>query len=287
MPSHQAMSRRTAIAAGVAAAAAASAASSTPAAASTPLSAPADAGREHGRPENPTLVLVHGAFADASSWSPVIERLQRRGHTVIAPANPLRGLRHDADRIAAVLASIEGPVVLAGHSYGGAVITEAAAQAPNVQALVYIAAFVPDKGEVLGELSARFPGSQLAPSLRQVPSPAPDGSPGLDLYIRTDKFHEVFAHDVPHATARTLAAVQRPLSATAFGDQTTAAAWRTVPSWNLVATQDRGIPPQLQRFQAKRADSYTVEIRTSHLPLYSAPDAVANVIRAATRHVTR
>ncbi|MEU3607810.1 alpha/beta hydrolase [Streptomyces sp. NPDC035033] len=235
----------------------------------------------------PTIVLVHGAFADASSWSPVIKRLQDRGYRVVAPANPLRGLHHDAAQITAVLESIEGPVVLAGHSYGGAVITQAAAHAPGVQALVYIAAFMPDAGEVLGELSSRFPGSQLSSALTQVPAPAPDGSPGLDLYIRTDRFHQVFAQDVEHDDARTLAAVQRPLSATAFGDQATAAAWRTLPSWTLIATQDRGIPPELQRFQARRAGSHTIEVPSSHLPLVSFPNAVTSLIRSAAGAVRR
>ncbi|MFJ6851834.1 alpha/beta fold hydrolase [Streptomyces sp. NPDC091271] len=279
MPLPKAVSRRTAITAGAAVAAAA--AITSPASAS----GPATAGRRRSRSEKPTLVLVHGAFADASSWSPVIERLQRRGYQVIAPANPLRGLHHDAASVAAVLASVEGPVVLAGHSYGGAVVSEAAAHAPGVEALVYIAAFMPDAGEVLGELSVRFPGSQLAPALTQVPAPAPDGSDGVDLYLRTDLFHQVFAQDVPPTTAHTLAAVQRPLSASAFGDRAAAAAWRDLPSWTLVATQDRGIPPELQRFQARRAGSHTAEVRSSHLPLYSAPDNVADVIRAAADSV--
>ncbi len=235
----------------------------------------------------PTIVLVHGAFADASSWSPVIERLQDRGYRVLAPANPLRGLHHDAAHITAFLESVEGPVVLAGHSYGGAVITQAAARTPGVRALVYVAAFMPDAGDVLGELSSRFPGSQLAPALIQVPSPAPDGSPGLDLYLRTDKFHQVFAQDVPRDTARVLAAVQRPLSATAFGDRATEAAWRTLPSWTLIATEDRGIPPELQRFQSRRAGSHTVEVPSSHLPLHSFPHAVTSLIRSAADAVRR
>ncbi|MFJ4870531.1 alpha/beta fold hydrolase [Streptomyces sp. NPDC088757] len=281
MSLHPAVSRRTAIAAGAAAAAAVTVGS----AATATAAGPAATAPDHARSKKPTIVLVHGAFADASSWSPVIERLQDRGHTVIAPANPLRGLRHDAAHVAAVLASVEGPVVLAGHSYGGAVITEAAVNTPGVKALVYVAAFMPDAGEVLGELSSRFPGSQLAPALTQVPSPTPDGSPGLDLYLRTEEFHRVFAQDVPRTTARTLAAVQRPLSATAFGDRVTAAAWRTLPSWALVTTEDRGIPAELQRFQARRAGSRTVEVRSSHLPLYSAPGAVTSLIRAAADDV--
>lgn len=281
MSDHHVISRRAAIAAGAGAAAAAlTALPGTATAAESPPAAATGAGRK------PTVVLVHGAFADASSWAPVIGRLHRRGYDVVAPANPLRGLRHDAAQVASVLAGVDGPVVLAGHSYGGAVITEAAGSADaDVRALVYIAAFMPDAGEVLGELSARFPGSQLAPALTQVPSPAPDGTPGFDLYIRPDRFHHVFAQDVRGEVARTLAAVQRPLSATAFGDSVTAAAWRSLPSWALISTQDRGIPAELQRFQAERAGSHTVEVRSSHLPLHSHPDAVAGLIRSAAHHV--
>ncbi|CAL9334889.1 hypothetical protein SUDANB105_00150 [Streptomyces sp. enrichment culture] len=243
------------------------------------------AGRR-GDPSAPTVVLVHGAFADGSSWTPVIERLQRSGHTVVAVANPLRGLPVDAAHVRGVLAALEGPVVLVGHSYGGAVITEAAAGTANVRALVYVAAFVPDAGEVLGELSARFPGSELQPALTTVPGTGPEGQPAVDLYLSRDRFRHVFAADVPESTTRVLAAVQRPLSASAFTDTATAAAWRHIPSWNLVATRDRGIPPALQRFQARRAGSHTVETTSSHLPLYSRPHEVAALIRAAARSVT-
>ncbi|MER7718565.1 alpha/beta hydrolase [Streptomyces flaveolus] len=237
-------------------------------------------------PSIPTIVLVHGAFADGSSWGPVIERLQRSGHHVVAVANPLRGLAADAAHVRGVLATVEGPIVLVGHSYGGAVISEAAAGAGNVRALVYVAAFMPDAGEVLGELAARFPGSELQPALTVVPGSTADGQPTLDLYLSRDRFRPVFAADVPATTTRLLAAVQRPLNAEAFTDTATAAAWRTIPSWNLVATRDRGIPPALQRFQARRAGSHTVEVASSHLPLYSRPHEVAALIKAAARSVT-
>ncbi|WP_328876242.1 alpha/beta hydrolase [Streptomyces sp. NBC_00287] len=164
-------------------------------------------------------------------------------------------------------------------------ISEAGASSTEVKALVYVAAFMPDAGEILGELLAKFPGSELEPALTAVPSPAPDGSAGLDLFIETESFHRVFAGDVPKSTARMLAAGQRPLSATAFADRATSAAWRTIPSWDLIATMDRGIAPDLQRFQARRAGSHTVEVDSSHLPLLSRPDAVADIISAAARGV--
>ncbi|MET9441212.1 alpha/beta hydrolase [Streptomyces sp. NPDC006610] len=275
MTEPQSMSRRRIMAAGAAVAAGASlAAAPAPAAAS---------GHDAVRTPEPTIALVHGAFADGSSWAPVVERLQRGGYTVQAVANPLRGLAVDAAYVRSVLASLTGPVVVAGHSYGGAVVTEAADGLENVKALVYVAAFVPDAGEVLGELAAKYPGSELQEALSPVPAPAADGTPGLDLYLRTDRFRDVFAADVSRTTAAVLAAAQRPLSAGAFTDRTTRAAWRSVPSWNLVATRDRGIPPRLQRFQAERAGSRTVEVASSHLPLYSRPGDVAALIRTAAR----
>ncbi|MEV5550666.1 alpha/beta hydrolase [Streptomyces sp. NPDC052309] len=260
---------------------AAGAAAALTAAAVTPAHAAPDRAP---RGDDPTVVLVHGAFADASSWTPVIGRLQRHGLRVVAPANPLRGLADDAARLTAVLATLTGPVVLVGHSYGGAVVTEAAAASPAVKALVYVAAFMPDEGEVLGELAGRFPGSRLLEALTQVTVPGPGGTPGADLYLRTDRFHEVFAQDVPRDTARVLAAVQRPLNAGAFTDRAGAAAWRKLPSWTLVTGDDRGIPPELQFFQARRAGSRTVEVRSSHLPLYSRPGTVTSVIRDAVAH---
>jgi pimeloyl-ACP methyl ester carboxylesterase len=278
MAEPQSISRRGLMAAGAAVAVTASTAA-------TPASA--TAADETTRDTKPVIVLVHGAFADASSWMPVIERLQRGGHTVRAVANPLRGLPTDAACVRSVLAALTGPAVVVGHSYGGAVITEAAGGLEHVKALVYVAAFVPDRGEVLGELAARYPGSELQDALTAVPAPAADGTPGVDLYISPDRFPGVFAGDVPRATARALASVQRPLSAIAFTDQVTTAAWRSLPSWNLVTTRDRGIPPRLQRFQAERAGSRTVEVASSHLPLYSHPGDVAALITTAARAVTR
>ncbi|NUU21288.1 MAG: alpha/beta hydrolase, partial [Streptomycetaceae bacterium] len=214
----------------------------------------AAAGTTDGSAARPTIVLVHGAFVDGSSWTPVVARLQAKGYTVIAAANPLRGLRTDAAHVKSVLDSVTGPVVLVGHSYGGAVITEAAANADNVEALVYIAALVPDMGETSGELAFRFPGSELEPALRQVTAPAPDGSAGVDLYIKPESFRYVYAADSSGDTARVFAAAQRPISASALSDVTAAAAWRTLPAWILVTSADRILHVDLQTFQARRAN---------------------------------
>ena len=231
----------------------------------------------------PTVVIVHGAFADASSWSGVVGRLQSDGYRVIAAANPLRGLPTDSAYIAGLLRSVKGPVVLVGHSYGGAVITEAATGNPNVKALVYVAAFMPDKGEVLGQLAARFPGSDLDPALVKVPFKNADGTTGTDLYISPDRFRAVAAEDLPPAAAAVAAATQRPLAASSFTDRATSAAWRTIPSWVAVAIHDKAIPPGLERFQAKRAGSHTIEIDGSHVVMISHPGPIADLIRDAAR----
>ncbi|WP_436772526.1 alpha/beta fold hydrolase [Yinghuangia sp. YIM S09857] len=230
-----------------------------------------------------TVVLVHGAFIDASAWYPVIGRLQAKRHRVISAATPLRGLPVDAAHLKSVLDRVDGPVVVVGHSYGGAVVTEAAAHAANVKALVYVAALVPDVGETAGELAFRYPGSELQPVLEQVSATAPDGTPRTDLYIKQESFGYVYAGDVPAALTRVSAAAQRPVSASALTDVTTSAAWRTLPSWNLVTTQDRILPPELQNFQAQRANSKVLSIAASHLPMLSRPDAVANLITDAVR----
>ncbi|WUW26021.1 alpha/beta fold hydrolase [Streptomyces sp. NBC_01463] len=243
--------------------------------------APAAAARgEDGHPR-PTVVLVHDAFADASGWNAVAERLQRHGYTVVAPANPLRGLAADAAGAADVLKRITGPVVLVGHGYGGAVIGVAAAGNPHVTSLVYISALMPDRGEALGPLSSRFPGSGLGAALRRTPVRNADGTPGADLYIQNARFHALVAADRPRAAAAVMAASQRPLNASAFGERAAAAAWRTIPSWALVATGDRIVPPRLARFQADRAHAHTVEVNSSHVAMASRPDAVTDLILAA------
>lgn len=247
----------------------------------TAVAAPAVTGS--GRtPAKPTIVLVHGAFADASSWNGVVERLEHRGYTVIAPANPLRGLYNDSTYIASVLDSIKGPIVLAGHSYGGAVISSAAAGNPRVKSLVYVSALMPDVGESGMSLGARFP-SEIGTATRSVPYRAGGGAVGTDLYLKPDRLHRVFAADLPESTARVLAATQRPVATTAFSEKAKVAAWKHIPSWFLVAKQDKTVNPDQERFEAKRAGSHTVEIDSSHVAMISHPEAVTDlVLRAAT-----
>ncbi|MDH3039357.1 alpha/beta hydrolase, partial [Streptomyces sp. TRM75561] len=231
--------------------------------------------------EKPTVVLVHGAFADSSSWNGVIKNLQREGYPVIAPANPLRGLHEDAAYLRGLLDSIPGPVVLAGHSYGGSVLSEAAAGTDHVKALVYIASFQPDIGESTSALAAKFPGGKLGEALHTVPVPLPDGGTANDLYIQQDKFRAVFAADVPKATTTLMAATQRPITSAALDDTATQAAWKTIPSWSLITTQDLAIPADSMRFMSKRAHSHTTEINASHAVTVSQPRAVSDIIGKA------
>jgi pimeloyl-ACP methyl ester carboxylesterase len=231
----------------------------------------------------PTVVLVHGAFAESASWNGVIADLHGRGYTVIAVANPLRGLRQDAAYLRSVLDSLSGPVVVAGHSYGGSVMSEAADSVPGVKALVYVASFSLEVGESTAELAAKFPGGELGPALDSVPFPRSDGEIGTDLYIKQDRFREVFAADVAPEVAKLMAATQRPIAASALEDTATRAAWRTIPSWTLVTTQDLAIPAESMRFMAARAGSTTVEIDASHAVTVSQPGPVADLIDTAAR----
>ena len=226
---------------------------------------------------SPTIVLVHGAFADASSWRPVADRLDGDGHTVLAPPNPLRGLRHDAAYTASVIDQLDGPVVLVGHSYGGAVIT-AAGSSDKVVGLVYVAGVVPDEGESVNDLQGRFPSLAMGPLVQ--PVSLPDGS--AELTIDPARFPEVFGADLPAADAAFMAISQRSISATAFDDPATAAAWRATPSWAVFGTADQPVAPELQRFAYDRAGSTVTEIEgASHLVMKSQPDIVAGVIREA------
>ena len=229
----------------------------------------------------PTIVLVHGAWADSSGWNDSVQKLQREGYTAIAVATPLRSLHGDAAYLSSVLASIPGPIVLVGHSYGGMVLTNAATGNPNVKALVYIAAFAPDEGEKQIDLIRKNPGSQIGPDTLTV-RPYPGG---LDSYITPSVFHRVFAHDVPKSTAAVMAATQRPFDLAILEELSGSPAWKTIPSWYLIATDDRAIPPATQRFMADRAGATTVEVRASHVPMISQPRAVTNLILDAARAV--
>jgi pimeloyl-ACP methyl ester carboxylesterase len=240
--------------------------------------AAARSGSRHPQSPKPTIVLVHGAWADASGWSGVIRRLQHDGYHVIAPANPLRSLSGDSAYLASILSQTPGPIVLVGHSYGGAVITNAAAGNPNVKALVYIDAFIPDVGEQVANLAGA--GSQIPASV-EVKAFPPFGPTDLDLYLRADAFRSTFAGDVSPGKAALMAAEQRPLSVLAGAEPTTAAAWKTIPSWALIGLDDHAITPDQQRFMAHRAGAATVEIHSSHAAMVSHPRAVARLIETA------
>jgi pimeloyl-ACP methyl ester carboxylesterase len=231
----------------------------------------------------PTALLVHGAFADAASWSGVIAELQNHGIPVVAPPNPLRSLASDAAYIASVAAQIDGPVVLVGHSYGGAVIT-VAGTAENVVGLVFVAAYVLEEGESLGELQGRFPDSPLGSSLKQATYPVEGGDPAVEVTIVPEAFPSVFAADVPADVTKVLAVAQRPLAAGAFTETASAAAWKTKPSWALVAAADQAINPEVERFGAKRAGATILEVEgASHAVAVSQPRVVAELIRDAVR----
>jgi pimeloyl-ACP methyl ester carboxylesterase len=228
----------------------------------------------------PTIVLVHGAFAESSSWNGVIGLLEKDGYTVVAAANPLRGVRSDADAVASVVSSIKTPVVLVGHSYGGSVISEAAVGQSNVRALVYVAAFAPDAGETASALSGKFPGSTLGAALAD---PVPLAGGGKDLYIRQDKFWKQFAADVKESDAKLMAATQRPITEAALNEASTEPAWKNTPSWFVYGDQDRNIPPAAIAWMAERAHAkQTVAIKgASHVAMVSNPQAVAKLIESA------
>ena len=233
----------------------------------------------------PTVVLVHGAFADASSYARVIPELLVDGFAVVAPAVPNRGLIGDAAYIASVVRQVPGPVILVGHSYGGAVITVAGTE-PNVRALVYLAGYALEQGESLAELQGRFPDSDLARALVHTPFPI-DGTTGTgtDVTVNVADFPAIFAADVEPGLAAVLAVSQRPLAARAFAERAPAAAWRTTPSWGLVSSADRTINPEVERFGYRRAGMTTVEVDSSHLVMLAHPEQVADLIREAA-HAT-
>jgi pimeloyl-ACP methyl ester carboxylesterase len=250
-----------------------------------PAQAASGAAAQPARGTRPTVVLVHGAFADASSWNGAVQRLQCDGYPVVAVANPLRALAGDAAYLAAVLASMTGPVILVGHSYGGAVITNAATGNPNVKALVYIAAFAPDEGESAFALSA---GGTLRDVVAGVPVPVPGGGTDVELSIRPEEFRKAFISEVGPATALAMAATQRPIMLAALGSPSGPPAWRSIPSWYAVSGADRAIPPASQRTMAHRAGSRTVEIAgASHAYFVTHPNVVVDLVRAAARATTR
>ncbi|MBU1376226.1 MAG: alpha/beta hydrolase [Alphaproteobacteria bacterium] len=230
----------------------------------------------------PTIVLVHGAFADGSSWNGVASRLARDGYRVIAAANPLRSVKSDADDVGALVSSIPGPVVLVGHSYAGAVISAAAVDRPNVKALVYVAAFEPASGETSLGLSAKFPGSTLGGALSP-PVALPDG--GVDLYIQQDKFPHQFAADLPAAQAAAMAASQRPITSAALQESQVGAAWQTIPSWSIWGDADLNIPPAAMAYMADRAKAKRAVVvkGASHVVMVSHPAEVADLIEAAAQ----
>ncbi len=227
----------------------------------------------------PVIVLVHGAFAESSSWDSVIARLEKDGYTVIAAANPLRGVASDAAAVSGIVKSIKGSVVLVGHSYGGPVITEAADGNANVKALVYVAGFAPETGESSLTLSSKFPGSTLGDSLKTIALPGGDE----DLYIRPEKFHAQFAADVPEARAAAMAATQRPVTLSALGEPSRVASWKALPSYMIYGTADRNIPASVMKFMAERAHARKVVVveGASHAVMVSHPGEVTALIEIA------
>ena len=231
----------------------------------------------------PTIVLVHGAFADSSGWNTVAGRLIRDGYPVIAFSNPLRGPTADADYLRQFLSTIDGPVVLVGHSYGGAVITNAATGNPNVKSLVYVAAYALAEGESVAAANALGGGhTDVIDHLVIRPFPGAAGG-DADAYIDPAYFPTLFAQDLPKSTARVMAATQRPGALAALLTPSGAPAWEDIPSWYLVARQDRIIPPEAERAMAARAGSTTVEIDSSHVAMMSHPSVVISLIKAAAR----
>src|SRR6059036_4026119 len=234
----------------------------------------------------PSIVLVHGAWADGSSWSRVVGLLQVQGYTVYVPPNPLRGLASDSAYIASFLQSITGPIILVGHSYGGAVITNAATGNPNVKALVYVDAFAPDQGESLATLSSVPPPPGQSPSCvsgdpTQVFNFVPLTGGDIDLYIKPSLFPSCFANDLPPNEGAVLASTQRPLTLSTLSQTSGVPAWKTIPSFYLVGTIDKAIPPFAQLFMAHRANATIVEVRGSHLVMISHPEAVVDLINQA------
>ncbi|XMN10350.1 alpha/beta fold hydrolase [Streptomyces griseobrunneus] len=229
-----------------------------------------------------TVVLVHGAFADASSWNATVTRLRLAGYPVVALANPLRGLDYDAAYVRGRLHAVTGPKIVVGHSYGGAVITNAAAGAHEVRALVYVAAFIPEDDETLGTLMEQHPDSAIPPLPQQTFSyTLADATTGTDVFLDPVRFRASFAADVSEEESALMAASQRPVSVAAFGQPTRQAAWKKLPSWALIATEDQAIGAPLERFMAERAGARITEVAGSHAVMVSNPGAVSRIIEQA------
>lgn len=252
-------------------------------------SASASSATPHTSRAKPTIVLVHGAWADGSSWSHVIAGLQDDGFTVVAPPNPLRGLASDSAYLATFLSTIPGPIILVGHSYGGAVITNAAVNNSNVKALVFVDAFIPDQGETVLQLAAVRPGSCLGGDPTHVFNFVQNPGGVLDLYLKTAPdapypgFATCFANDLPASTAAVLVATQRPLTFSAASEPSGAPAWKNIHSWAVIGTLDHVIPPAELLFMAQRADAHIVKVKASHLSMISHPNVVIDTIIAAAK----
>ena len=231
----------------------------------------------------PTVVLVHGAFADASSWNGVVTRLQKQGYPVVAPALGMRGLASDSAYLASLLAQIPGPVVLAGHSYGGAVISNAATGAKNVRALVVVNGFLPEQGEVLSKVESGSTDSALNPALQKFTFPTGPGTTAVELLVDPAKFPAVFGGDLPPEEGALLAATQRPIAASAFSEASGPPAWKSLPTWAVVATGDKAAGTDVTLSMAKRAGATITELAGSHLIMVSQPDAVTGVIVKAAQ----
>jgi len=230
----------------------------------------------------PTIVLVHGAWADATGFDHEIRALQERGFRAVGFGNPLRGLPGDATYLAEFLRTVTGPIVLVGHSYGGMVISAAATGNDQVKALVFFNGWMTDEGESQQQLFDRFPGSLVGPAIRPIPVTGPDGREGADLYLDPAAFHEAFAADVDQATAAAMAAAQRPFAAAAFAGPSGPPAWKDgLPCWYLLGTEDQAIPAALQRFMAERANATIVEVPASHVSFVSQPEAATQLILQA------
>jgi pimeloyl-ACP methyl ester carboxylesterase len=234
----------------------------------------------------PTVALVHGAFADSSGWNDVVAQLLADGVRVRAVSNPLRGLAHDAAYVASALAQIDGPVLAVGHSYGGAVLTNAALRGGNVVGLVYVAAFAPDEGETLLDVEADSRDSVLTTALLQWSYPTGDSGTETEFAIDPDRFHDAFAADVSEERARVMAATQRPVSARGFGEPTSAPAWRSLPSWAVIPTGDKAAGSDVLRTMAARAGATVTEAEGSHVIMVSQPKVVTEVVRQALRAVS-